>query len=81
MLKKIVNSYTRLLDEKLENGTMVILIIVILIISISFIISDKNPLIYTKSNILEFNKNIINEDNIIKINWVNYKIILEEFIK
>jgi hypothetical protein len=81
MLKKVVKTYYKLLDEKLENGTMVVLIIALLIIAISFFIRNSESNLFLKSNLLESNKIIsynINKDNFIDINWIKYKIILKE---
>jgi uncharacterized membrane protein len=79
MVKQLVKTYYKLLDEKLENWTMVVLIIAALIVSASFITKDTNAWLYTKNNILEYKQSVNN--NIIEINWVYYKIILEEFSK
>lgn len=84
MLKEFIKNYYKLLDEKLENWTMVVLIIAILIVSASLITKDTNAWLYTKNNVLEINnnKNIITDNySIIEIDWIKYKIILEKFSK
>lgn len=82
MLKKIIKSYYKLLDEKLENWTVVVIVIAILIVWVSLIINDTKINSYSKSNILEVNKyttyNNIYQNSILEINWLRYKIILEE---
>jgi hypothetical protein len=81
MLKKIIKTYYRLLDEKLENWTIVVLIIATLIISASLITDDTNANLLVKSNVLENSKQNQNFYNIIEIDWTQYKIILEEYKK
>jgi hypothetical protein len=78
MLKKIIKTYYKLLDEKLENWTMVVLLIAILIISASLLTKDANAWLLAKNNIIESN---ITANNIIEINWVKYRIIIEKMIK
>lgn len=81
MFKKIVKTYYKLLDEKLENWTMVVLIIAGLIVCASLITKDTNALLYVKTNILETNKKIVSTNDIIMINWLEYRISLEEIKK
>lgn len=73
MLKKIIKSYYKLLDEKLENWTMVVLLIAIIIVLISLFIRWDDINLITKSNILETNNSFSN--NIIEVNWKQYKLI------
>lgn len=68
MLKKLVKTYYKLLDEKLENWTVVVIVIALLIVSVSLLINDTNAGLYTKNNILE-------------VNWIKYQIILEDISK
>ena len=81
MLKKIIKSYYKLLDEKLENWTIIVLLIATLIVSASFITKDTNATLYTKSNILEIenSKKEKNEINLVEVNGIMYKIILEKY--
>ncbi len=81
MLKKIVQTYQKLLDEKLENWTIIVLLIVGLVVSASFITKDINTTLYTKSNILEITNISTSQNNIIEINGVKYKLILENTSK
>ena len=78
MIKKIIKTYYKLLDEKLENWTMVVLLIAILIISASLLTKDTNANYLVKTNVIESN---ISNKNIITINWVKYKLILKEIKK
>ena len=76
MIKNFINTYYKLLDEKLENWTIVVLLIAFLIVSASFITKpETNAIFYVKSNILEKER----ESSFIEIKWVKYKITLEEF--
>lgn len=70
MLNKIVKSYYKLLDEKLENWTLVILIIAILIVWVSLLIWKTNALSWSKVSINDAKIN----NNIIDIQWKKYKI-------
>lgn len=77
MIKNFINNYYKLLDEKLENWTIVVLLIAFFIVSASYITKPQtNALYYAKSNILEQKTKI---NSIIEIKWIKYKIILEEF--
>ncbi|MCD5385169.1 hypothetical protein LRZ95_00710 [Candidatus Gracilibacteria bacterium] len=75
MIKKIIKTYYKLLDEKLENGTMIVLLIAILIISASILTKNTNTHYLVKTSILENN---ITNKNIVTINGVKYKLILEK---
>jgi cell division protein FtsL len=81
MLKKIIKTYTRLVDTKIENSTLVVLIIAAMIVSASILVNDTNTYLYTKSDILESQQIITLQNNIIEINGVKYKINLEEITK
>ena len=65
MVKKIIRSYYKLFDEKIENWIIVIIIIVILIVLTSLIINNWNV-----------NNNIL-ADNVLKIDWKEYTISLK----
>ena len=78
MLKKIIKTYYKLLDEKLENWTMVVLLIALLIISASLITNDANASLLAKNNLLETNITHQNQYSIIEIDWIKYKIIFEK---
>ena len=77
MLEKLIKSYYKLLDEKLENGTLVVIIVAVLIVSVSLLIWDTNALKQTKTSIL----NSKNQNSIVEIEWKKYKMILEEISK
>lgn len=74
ILKKTIKTYYKLLDEKLQNWTIMVLVISAFIISTWLITKENNVTLYTKSNILDIN-NI--ENNTIHINWVKYELILK----
>lgn len=74
ILKKTIKTYYKLLDEKLQNWTIMVLVISAFIISTWLITKENNITLYTKSNILDIN-NI--ENNTIHINWVKYELILK----
>ncbi len=83
MLKKFIKSYYQLLDEKIENWTLIVVLIWVLIISASMLVKDTEAGLYTKNNLLEINNNSsiynnIYQDSVIEINWIRYKIKLEE---
>ncbi len=64
MLKKFIQSYYKLLDEKLENWTIVVIIIALIIVLVSLSINYNNN-----------NFRLINStENVIEINWVKYKL-------
>jgi len=78
MIKKIIKTYYKLLDEKLENWTMVVLLIAFLIISVSLLTKDTNANLLVKNNIMESSINIQSNNNNIIINWIQYKILIEK---
>lgn len=81
MLQKIIKTYSELLDEKLENWTLVILIIALLIVWVSIMVTNSEIKNYNKNNLLEIKQSITNKDNLIEIKWVKYKVTLEELPK
>ena len=76
MIKKLIKTYYKLLDEKLENWTMVVLLIAVLIISASLLTKDANANLLVKTNIIEHNNY---QNSIIEIDWVKYKIIIKKY--
>lgn len=72
MLKRFIKNYYKLFDEKLENGTIIVLIIAFLITSVWNITnaSNKSDLLF-KTNLLETKTT----SEIIIINWKTYKLI------
>lgn len=75
MLKRAIKSYYRFFDEKLENGTIVVLFISFLIVSI-WALSPINSFAYTKTSVLDY-ENISPENSFFVINWKKYKLVLE----
>lgn len=55
MLKRFIKNYYKLFDEKLQNGTVIVLIIAFLITSVWNItnVNNKSNLTFAKANILE----------------------------
>lgn len=55
MLKKFIKNYYKLFDEKLQNGTVIVLIIAFLITSVWNITNanNKSTITFAKANILE----------------------------
>ncbi|NVP17803.1 hypothetical protein HUU51_03730 [Candidatus Gracilibacteria bacterium] len=55
MLKKFIKNYYKLFDEKLQNGTVIVLIIAFLITSVGNITNanNKSTITFAKANILE----------------------------
>lgn len=66
MVKKIINSYFELLDEKLENWTLVVLVIAILVILVSILIND-----------LQMKQKSVIHKTTIEVNWKKYQLINE----
>ena len=64
MVKRIINSYFELLDEKLENWTLVVLIIALLIVFVSILIND-----------VQLKKGTIIEKSKVEINWQIYQLV------
>ena len=75
MLKKVIKSYYKLLDEKLENGTLVVLFISFLIV-FAWVFVPNNSFAYTKTSVLDY-KNIEIQNSFVVINWKKYKLVLE----
>lgn len=75
MLEKIFKSTGDLLDKKLKNGTVMVVIISCIITMTGFINNSVNANL--TANILVSKKQAISSSYII-LNWKKYKIILEE---
>lgn len=73
MLKRFIKNYYKLFDEKLENGTVIVLIIAFLITSIWNITntSNKETLLSAKTNLFETQRT----NEIIVINGKTYQLI------
>jgi len=78
MLEKIFKSTGDLLDKKLKNGTVMVVIISCIITMTGFINNSVNANL--TANILVSKKQAISSSYII-LNWKKYKIILEEVKK
>ncbi len=73
MINKFIKNYYKLFDEKLNNWTIIVLIIWFMIAWVWNIThSYESSITYTKSNILE-SKAI--EKEIIEIDWKTYKLV------
>lgn len=72
MLKKIFNTYQKILDEKLSNSTSLVMLIALLVIWIWNVYSNNENQDYAKASIIEA-KTI--DDSYIQINWKIYKLI------
>ncbi len=73
MLKRIIQNYYKLLDEKLENGTVIVLMIAFLVVAIWDVTnaSTTNNNSYVKASISEYNKS----NQFIEVNWKTYKLV------
>lgn len=73
MLKRFIKNYYKLFDEKLENGTVIVLIIAFLITSVWNITnaSNKETLLSSKANLFETQRT----NEIIVINGKTYQLI------
>lgn len=73
MLKRFIKNYYKLFDEKLQNGTVIVLIIAFLITSVWNITNanNKSNITFAKANILETKKT----NEIIIINGRTYQLI------
>lgn len=80
MLRKIYRNYKKIFDEKLDNSTLLIVLIAFLIILIWIFVPTKWQLAYSKNNLLEASRigKLNNNKNIIEINWKKYYINLTE---
>ena len=75
MLEKIFKSTEELLDKKLRNGTVMVVIISCIITMTGFLNNSVNANL--TANVLVSQKQTISSSYII-LNWKKYKIILEE---
>lgn len=73
MLKNFIKNYYKLFDEKLENGTVIVLIIAFLIISVWNVTNASNNemLLSSKANLFETQRT----NEIIVINGKTYQLI------
>ena len=75
MLEKIFKSTEELLDKKLRNGTVMVVIISCIITMTGFLNNSVNANL--TANVLVSQKQTISSSYIV-LNWKKYKIILEE---
>jgi len=73
MLKSFIKSYYKLLDEKIENWTIMVLIIAVLITTIWDTVNNPNntKVLSLKTSNMENNTN----NDIIVIDWKIYKLV------
>lgn len=75
MFEKIVKNYYKLFDEKLENGTLVVLIIALIIVLSGTMIKNNNISSYVKNSVLETTgSKPVPSPEIIEINGVKYQL-------
>ena len=68
MLKKLVKRYQKFLDERLGNGTGIVALIALMILSVGMT-QQTSLASYNKTNILEIQNTTLNsEKNIVTIN-------------
>ncbi len=76
MVKRAISSYYDLLDQRIKEGTFIILIISFLIFSVWILSADMSNY---KGSILEAQDiTTISENSVITINGKKYKVVLEE---
>ena len=76
MVKRAISSYYDLLDQRIKEGTFIILIISVLIFSVGLLATDMTGY---KGNILEAqNITTLSENSVITIDGKKYRIVLEE---
>lgn len=67
-MNTLAHIYTDFFDKKIENNTLVVVFIAVILVLISYIVSN-----WIQKNIV-----LSNNDNIVNINWVTYKISFEK---
>ena len=78
-LKKIIKIYVDFFDSEKINSTVLVGIIWTLIVWVWILFKAEWTNAYLKWNLIEINqKEFISDSNIIEINWVKYKLILEK---
>jgi hypothetical protein len=76
-----VKNYYKLFDEKLENSTLVVLIIALIIVLFWSVVQNQSIDIYSKSNLLERTHEPIpslSNQDIIFIEWKKYQVVFQE---
>lgn len=64
-MQAFADFYINLFDKKIENNTLIVLFIAILIVIVSYL-----------SSWIQWN--VVLSDNIVNINWVNYQVSFEK---
>lgn len=78
-LKKIIKIYVDFFDSEKINSTVLVGIIWTLIVWVWILFKAEWTNAYLKWNLMEINqKEAIYNSNIIEINWIKYKLILEK---
>jgi hypothetical protein len=78
MLKQLINTYQKFLDERLGNGTGIVALIALVILSVG-ITQQTTMTSYNKANVLEIQNSIQTFDkNIVTINGKKYEVIFKE---
>lgn len=78
-LKKIIKIYIDFFDSEKINSTVLVGIIWTLIVWVWILFKAEWTNAYLKWNLMEINqKEAIYNSNIIEINWIKYKLILEK---
>lgn len=73
IVKKMIQGYKRLMDEKIGNGTLVVSIIAVLIVVIASCTPNAS---YLKANALE--TAFIQNNDIVQIDGKTFKVVLQE---
>lgn len=76
MIKKYFNNLEKLIDKKLNNGTVMVVIISVIVTCTWFFSGGVNANL--TSNVLQSQKNTIQTEQYITIGEKKYRIILEE---
>ena len=74
MLRKMIQGYKKLMDEKIGNGTLIVSIIALLIVAMAYLIPNSS---YLKANALEA-KNESKDEQYFTIDGKTYNNFLEE---
>jgi len=70
MVRKAYKFYKKLIDKKIDNPTVIVLIISFLIILVWFLAHRTDANLYAKNNVLEY--------SVVDINWEKYEVTLKK---
>ncbi len=76
MAKKFYNYYKKLLDVQIENSTLIVVIISMLIILVWIFIPQRELSAYSKASIFDAKKNLNFSEKIVIIDGKKYKLLL-----